>query len=68
LLNNSKLCAAFQSSISLHGHNHDDENTARAILIGYNNALETLIEHKQASERIPAGKPLISPRQVFNRG
>lgn len=68
LLSNSKLCAAFQNAISLHGHNHDDENTARAILIGYNSALEAMIDHKQISERIPAGKPLVSPRQVFNRG
>lgn len=62
LIKNSKLFPVFQHAISVYGHNHDDEDCAKAILI----TLQKVIGVSD-DEQIKKDSPLVRPTEAFHR-
>ena len=65
LIGNGKLLPLFQNAISVYGHNHDDEETSKAILI----TLDKLLRDTNGSQQHETEhKALVPPSEAFRRG
>jgi hypothetical protein len=62
LMKDSRLFPVFQHAISVYGHNHDDEDCAKAILI----TLQKVMDSNDDSPH-EKGEPLVKPTEAFHR-